>query len=136
MAYATKIDIDKFYGERLLEVIADRDANGEVDVASVDRVLEDSTGEIEAYLSNRYNLPLDPGPPLIRRICVDIAVYHLAGMTGATMTNEIKDRYERALSFLKDIALGRASLGTNPGGEGGSQIQTPTLNVFGESVRA
>lgn len=133
--YATKADIDTLYGTRVLEVIADRDRDGNVDEDAVTRALTEATGEIESYISKRYLIPLSPVPPLIRRVCVDIAAYHLAGLTGATMTNEIRARYERAIGLLKDISGGRAGLGAyDPGGDEPPK-QTPTFNHFSEAVR-
>lgn len=133
--YATKADVDTLYGPRVLEVIADRDRDGQVDEASVTRAMTEATGEIESYISKRYTIPLNPVPPLIRRVCVDIAVYHLAGVTGATMTNEIRARYERAIGLLRDISGGRAGLGAYDPGNGDPPKQTPTFNHFSEAVR-
>ncbi|MBS7703313.1 gp436 family protein [Chelatococcus asaccharovorans] len=137
MPYALSADIDALYGEDLLKVIADRDRSGTVDQPSVDRALQEATGEIDAYISQRYAVPVSPVPTVLRRVCVDMAVYYLAGETGATITLEISRRYERALSFLKDVAKGTATLGSTEGeGDPPTFGPVPTLGTFGEAVRA
>ena len=76
----------------------------------LETALRDASEEIDAYLGSRHGLPLDPVPELVRRLCVEIAVYRRSEDAGI-LTNERSRRYDDAVRLLKDIAAGRASLG-------------------------
>lgn len=108
MAYATKKDIEDRYGRDLLARIADKNGNGMVDTKAVEKALADAADEIDAHLSARYELPLPEVPGLLVRLCVDMAVYFLAG---DLRTDEQEARYANAVALLRRIAEGKASLG-------------------------
>lgn len=120
MTYATQDDIVSFHGDRVLKVVADRNKDGTPEAATVTLALESATAEIDSYLRERYTVPLSTPGPMIKTICVDIAVYRMALSESSCTENMIK-RYESALAWLKDIAAGKASLeATNiDGGDGG-----------------
>ncbi len=109
MAYATQADITDSYGGDLLLVVADWDNDGVIDAAPVARALAAATALIESFLAVRYPTPLTTVPELVRDMCVDIALYKLAG-TGVGPTDEMRLRYEDALSLLKRIADAKANL--------------------------
>lgn len=109
MAYATIEDIRAAYGNDELLLLADRDRDGEVDVAVVDKALSAATSLIDSYISLRYPPPFAVVPELVRDMCVDIAVYKMAA-PGAGLTDEKRTRYEDALSLLKRIADAKANL--------------------------
>lgn len=97
MIYATHADIIAAYGEDALWV-ADRDDDALVDEGVTAAALEGASAEIDAYLAARYPLPLAEAPLVLRRPCVDIAVYRLSGDGGA-LTDEKRRRYEDAIDF-------------------------------------
>lgn len=107
--YATVQDIVDRHGEAALLVVADRDDNGMVDPAVVGRALTDATSEIDTYLSLKYDLPLAEVPPVLVRICVDIAMYRLSP-DAETDTDERRQRYEDAVDLLKRLATRTARL--------------------------
>jgi phage gp36-like protein len=113
MAYATQQDIIDRYGADALYVAADRDNNDAVDTAAVDRALDDASDEINTYVGKKYQLPLNPVPTVLLRICVDIALYRLS--FGLAFTEEKRKRYEDAVRFLEGISTGKASLGFDDG---------------------
>lgn len=107
--YATQQDIVDRYGEAELIVAADHDGDGEADPAVVEKGLADASEEIDTYLGGRYTLPLDPAPPILKRLCVDMALYHMS--MPPAVTDEKRKRYEDAVKLLIKISKGEVSLG-------------------------
>lgn len=110
MPYATREDILTREGEDALFSVGDRNRDDVVDFAAVDRALADASADIDAYLSVRYTLPLSPVPPVLTRLCVHITLYRLA-LSADALTKELRQRYEDALSMLKQMASGAIGLG-------------------------
>lgn len=108
MSYASQDDIIQLYGQNAL-VVADHDRDGIPDGAAVTRALAAATGEIDTYLAPRYTLPLHEVPSFLTQLCVDIALYRLA-LTADVATTEHRTRYEDALSHLRKLGEGKASL--------------------------
>lgn len=82
--------------------------------------LQEAWGEVESYLAQRYALPLPSLPEVLRAKALDIAVYRLflrRGIRPGTADEAVVGRYRDAVAFLKDVALGRASLPLPPAGE-------------------
>jgi phage gp36-like protein len=103
--YATPADMAARYRERLLAELTGA-TNGTPDPARLDTALADATGEIDAYLADRYLVPLANPPGVIVRACVDIAVYRLWGMARSSDVEDIRKRYEDVVRLLKLIASG------------------------------
>lgn len=108
MTYATQADIVLLYGANAL-VVADHDRDGLPDEDAVTRAIDAAQGEIDTYLAARYALPLHEVPSFLRQLTVDIALYRLA-LAADVATTEHRTRYEDALSHLKKIGEGKASL--------------------------
>ncbi|SNR22893.1 DUF1320 domain-containing protein [Paracoccus sediminis] len=108
MSYATAPDIVDLYGPSALYV-ADRDNDGTVDAAAVDRALVSASDEIDSHVGVRHALPLAAVPGILRQHCVDIAVYRLA-LSADVLTEEHRRRYEDAVAHLRRIAEGKAAL--------------------------
>jgi phage gp36-like protein len=116
------------------------------DVELADAIAE-AAQEIDAYLSDRYETPFDPVPPLVEQICRDLAAW------GATLTHrrsnpiDLRDpvylRYVHAHDLLLQIAAGTVDLigvggediGTDTGTAGGATLVNaydPALFVMGD----
>lgn len=108
MAYATIEDIRTLHGDRFMEGITPKDVTDPV--AAMQEALETASDEIDGHLSARYDLPLTGSPRVLRRPCVDIAVYVIAN-AHTRLTKTMEDRYEAAVELLKLIAAGKAGLG-------------------------
>lgn len=74
--------------------------------AKVAAAIEDAEGVVNSYLSRRYSLPVAT-TALLKRLVADIARFHLYEDIAS---QEVRERYDDQLSFLKDIAAGRADL--------------------------
>ncbi|WP_372069769.1 DUF1320 domain-containing protein (plasmid) [Tistrella mobilis] len=108
MAYASAEEWRAAVGA-LVDRIADVDGDGAADPAAIDRALAEASAEVDAYVGVRYPLPLPSTPVVLRSATIDIATYRLAGGP-PVLTDDIRDRYEDAMSRLRDIAAGRARL--------------------------
>jgi phage gp36-like protein len=109
MPYATEQDIADSYGSARLDMLADIGA-GTRDDAKIARALDGASATIDGYISQRYALPLPSTPAVLRQACIDIAVYRLAS-DATLLTDDIRQRYEDAIAFLKDVAKAVAALG-------------------------
>ena len=115
MPYAIAQDIIDRYGDDALLIAADRNNDGVVDAAAVDRALADATAEINVYVGRVEALPLTTVPEILVNLCVDIALYKVSN--GLAATEAQRQRYEDAIALLKSIAKGEASLGLTDGSE-------------------
>jgi phage gp36-like protein len=136
--YATVDIMTARFGQREVLSLSDRDGTGEVNATVLADALDDASSEIDTYLAGRYALPLDPAPKMLGGICCDIARYRLCG--GETvMTEEIRQRYKDAVSFLKLVASGDVTLGVTATGavaQPDNPIQFVTgTRVFGRENR-
>jgi phage gp36-like protein len=123
--YATQQDIIDRYGEDELIVAADHDGDGTADTAVVEQGLQDASEEIDVYIGERYPLPLAVVPPVLKRVCVDMALYHMSAPPA--ITEEKRKRFEDAVKLLTLISTGKVSLGASDpegsGNAGGSFFQ-------------
>lgn len=109
MAYATEADIIALHSEDALNRLADLDGDGTRDAAKVARALDDAAALIDGYIAQRVSLPLDPVPAVLKNLSIDIAVYRLATDAGL-LAEDMRRRYEDAISFLRDVAKGTAAI--------------------------
>lgn len=111
MAYCTQDDILNQLDEAILIQLTDDENAGSADADRVMRAIADADQEIDTHVGTRHTVPLDPVPPLVRKLSTDIAVYNLYGRRPAGPPEHIKDRYTAAVRLLELIAKGLASLG-------------------------
>ncbi len=101
--------VDRF-GESELLIAADLDGDGVIDATAVQKALDQATNEIDAWVGERYGLPLPQVPDIVVDKCCDIAFYKLS-FTAGKLTEEKRKRYEDAIALLKAISARKASLG-------------------------
>lgn len=129
--YATMADIlDALDLDALLRLVDDERqgpaASGDLRAkqkSRVEKAIRDATAEADSYVGQRYKLPLAAVPHALGKKVVDIAVYNLfsrRGLQGGTPDEIVMERYGNAVRWLKDVAVGRASLPL-PDGDGGSE---------------
>lgn len=87
---------------------------GELDAEAIGIAFDDATGEMNTYIGKRYPLPLVFSPNILRRYCVDIALYQL-GLDAHGNTEEKRIRYEDAIKWLKLVAKGDVELDLSSG---------------------
>ncbi|PLX49120.1 MAG: DUF1320 domain-containing protein [Desulfobulbaceae bacterium] len=105
--YCTQADMVARYGEEELIQLTDRVSLGVIDTTVLDLALGDAAAEIDGYLAGRYELPLAEVPAALTLIACDIARYRLYD-DGAT--SSVKDRYDQAVLYLRQVAKGDVGL--------------------------
>jgi phage gp36-like protein len=108
MIYATSQDIADRYGQGVLDAV-DRDGDAQPDMGALDKALADASALIDSYLSQRYTLPLPVVPEIVKRTCVDVALYQVV-REGTQASEDYRLRYEDAVAWLRNIATGLAAL--------------------------
>ena len=105
------------FGELEVLQLTDRNQEGVIDKAVAKTALDDATAEIDAYLG-RFKRPFGKIPPLLVRLCCDIARYRLTAAQGVLITEEIRNRYKiDVLDLLRAMAKGEVQLGVDDSGE-------------------
>lgn len=113
MPYCTQSDIEEQIPQAELINLTDDAGSGGVDASAVARAIADADAEIDAYCGARYTVPFSPAPVMIRKLSVDLAIYHLFSRRALKVSEDRKARYDNAIRFLRDVSLGRISLGAD-----------------------
>lgn len=100
--YATKTDLVARFGDELEQLLMMLP-----NVTAVEDAIQDATEEINGHIGGRYSLPLPNVPSNLKRMACDIARYRLYFQQP---TEEVRKRYEDAISFLKRVAENKAHL--------------------------
>ncbi|EGV38491.1 gp436 family protein [Neisseria weaveri] len=117
MAYAVTADMVARFGELEVIQLTDRNQDGLIDEDVAAVALADATAEIDAYLG-RFKRPFTDVPPILKRLCCDIARYRLTAANGVLITDEIRNRYKiDVLDLLRAMAKGEVQLGVDESGE-------------------
>ena len=119
MAYATLDQLVSLFGADEIRTLSDRQGTGELDEQVLLDALDRASSEVDSYLADRYATPLsdsDPIPPVVVSVTGDIARYRLTG-GDIRDTDPIRERYTKALNWLRDVADGKAGIpGLPPAG--------------------
>ncbi len=119
MTYASQQNLIDRFGQDELIQLTGRASLDAIDATVVARALADADAEINGYLSTRYTLPLSPVPAVLEKLACDIARYQLFENAA---TEIVKQRYENAVRFLKDVAAGKVTLGVDGNGDTAATI--------------
>jgi phage gp36-like protein len=111
MPYCTQTEIEKLIPRALLVELTDDENLGGVNLDRLDEAISQADAEIDAYISRRYSVPVEPVPALLRKLSGDMAVYHLYSRTVQSMPEVRRERYTDAVRRLEAIARGIAGLG-------------------------
>lgn len=109
MGYAQQSDLSptRITNAELVQLTDDTNS-GQVNAAVVSTVLNGASALIDSYCGQRYTLPLQPTLQLTE-LCLDIAEYKLY-LRRKRMKPDVRQAYEDALAFLKDVSAGKARL--------------------------
>jgi phage gp36-like protein len=109
LAYAVQADLTP---RRLtaaeLAQLTDDVRGTEVNAQVVTDVLTEASGKVDSYCRLRYNVPLQASEQ-IKGLTLDIAEYLLFARK-RRIPDDVRQRYEDAIAFLKDVSAGRAGL--------------------------
>lgn len=128
MSYCTQEDILRELGQDVLvELTSD---TGEVDYALVNEMIDRASAFIDSYLSKRYQVPLEPVPEVVKDAAIVVTTYFLynkrAHAAATEIPQDLKDRYNQIVSWLKDVAKGVANIdGVTSEGQTFETVDTP-----------
>ncbi len=107
MTYATQADLEDAFGATEILQLADRDRDGVADSPVIAAVLARADSMIDSYLGGRYALPITPIPTVLVATACDLARYWLYDDAAP---ERVRDSYQDAVGFLKDVSAGRVLL--------------------------
>ena len=137
MAYATEVDLRAKWGSAQVDLLAYDDTLQAVSDTRIAAALDNASATIDSYLARRYALPVNPQPDaalLLTDLCADLAASKLANTPG-TRNDIVIDAEKRVLTFLRDIADGKAALNLIPPPDAGDPI-SPGEAVMMSDCRA
>lgn len=129
MTYATVEDMIARFGEDTMIQLTDLDREGKVNHEKAELALNDASAEINGYLG-RYHLPFKEIPPILTRLCCDIARYCLCSSSAVLMSDDILNKHRDAIRVLENIANGLITLGIKADG---AQVDTGDVVEFAPS---
>jgi phage gp36-like protein len=112
MAYATTDDMIARFGAReliQLSTPAGQDMDGVV-VAVVQQALDDASARADSYLRMKYRTPLDVAPPEVLLNVCHLARYELSAGNDKTASDDVKNRRDEAIAWLREIRDGKVKL--------------------------
>ncbi|MBF0521375.1 MAG: DUF1320 domain-containing protein [Nitrospirae bacterium] len=124
--YITATDIYAVIKEAAAIELTDDENTGSVNVDFVNSAITKSDGVIDSYLATRYKLPLSIVPDVIKSVAVTLTVYNLYQRSSLEVDEKTKKAYTDAVSLLKDISKGAASLGLQETSAGLAQSNKTT----------
>lgn len=125
MTYATQQDLVDRFGEAEIIQLTDTTNSGVINASTLAKTLADTDAQINAYLQ-AYSLPFLSTPPALVRVACDIARYQLYDVRA---TELVESRYKDALTFLKNVSTGIASLGADASGKPVTAVQSNIKSV-------
>ena len=108
MTYATQQALVDRFGELEILQLTARDTVGSIDAEVVASALADADELIDSYIAARAALPLATVPERLVRVAGDIARYFLHA---DAPTEQVRTAYKDSLTWLRDVAAGKATLG-------------------------
>ncbi len=83
-----------------------------IDDVKIDDAIAYAGQLIDGYLRGRYTVPLQPVPELVKRLAVDLAVFHLYSRRfELDMPQTMVDRRKEIIRLLEQIQQGKVLLG-------------------------
>ncbi|OIO70887.1 MAG: hypothetical protein COS35_06505 [Zetaproteobacteria bacterium CG02_land_8_20_14_3_00_50_9] len=111
MAYSTYADLIKKHDEQYLIQLSDDDGDGIADAVVIDEAIAQADAEINARISMRYSVPMNPVPALATSISATLAIGNLYSHRGMDKPDTVKDDVKAAIALLDRIGEGRATWG-------------------------
>lgn len=130
--YATRADMEDLYGQEQIALVSTRYGEDAPNEGSIESALADASALIDTHIGTRYTLPLPQAvtAPVLRRPCVDIAIYYLAS-TADVLTEQIENRFKHAKSVLQKLGNGTIKLALDRDGDGKAEAQSNVITVEG-----
>lgn len=114
MPYTTQAELESRFGQMEIIQLTDRSNLGVVDSVVLDRAINDAQAVADGYLRGAYSLPLASIPAELTRVCSDLTRFFLYDNQSLPI---VQQRRDEAISWLRDVAAGRVSLGLDVAGQ-------------------
>lgn len=112
MPYCELSDITKAIPEENIIQLTDDAGQGVIDNEKISDAIEYAGQLIDGYLRGRYSVPLNPVPELIKRIAIDMAIFHLYSRRfELEMPEGMLQRRKECIRLLELIQQGKVLLG-------------------------
>lgn len=118
--YSTQQDLIDRFGEEELQRYAWDEDTDTANESRIQQAINDAQETVNIYIAATVRLPLATTPPILTALSADIARYRLQD---DNPLDEATERYKTAIRVLKDIAAGRATLGTVEQGTTGATVE-------------
>lgn len=132
MSYITIQNVVDAFGQREIDMLADRNNDGVYEDAVVQSHIDQAEQQINFAIAQRCTLPLlNPSAEVLGRIkqwALDITRYRLTGSSGVTVTSDVESRYKETREDLERVTGGKIVLcaqgvaGTGANGGGGNGL--------------
>ncbi len=114
MAYITNTDIQTRVGATAYVQLADDDGNSIADIAVVDEIRLAAEAEVNSYLAQRYQVPIDLAAhadlsDMLKSVTLDVAEYRLR-LRRPPIADDAGKRYDQTVVWLMRIATGVLAL--------------------------
>ncbi len=114
--YSSLEDLRKAAPERTLQQLTDDESGAEIQGEIVDEAIAASDEVIDAYLRGRYELPIPETPPMLKRLSVNITLFHLyARRPEGDIPDAVQMQYKEAVRMLEKIRDGKLTIGESQG---------------------
>lgn len=127
MSYCAQSDLLSQISESQLISLTDDHNTGAVVESIVTQAIADADSEIDGWIGKKYSVPLTTVPDIVKKLSIDISLYNLYSRSRG-IPEDRKDRYRNAITFLKSVAKGEATLGEDDPG-GSPTIEGIEMNV-------
>lgn len=131
MAYCVLADIQAEIPQvQLIQLTDDTVPPVAVNQPVVDKAIADASDIINAYVGERYQVPITIVPALVKNMAVDLAVYRLfLRRKKQNLPEAAQKAYDNTMRLLRDVQAGRLSLGVSSLGQaatptGGGEVQS------------
>ncbi len=122
MSYASLADMQDMFGDAELIQLTDRAGNGTLDTALVQVALDDASAEADSYL------PLPPDLPNRALVRHTAAIARFLLYKDAA-TDEVRERYQDAIAWLRLAAAGKVVAGTSASGTPAAMAMAGSLSL-------
>lgn len=104
--YALATDMENRLDPHHLIELADENRDGSPDTDVLEAAIQDADALIDSYLATRYVTPIQPTPPLLRKLSLDLAVTALFARRRESASPSHAERAKNALALLAALARG------------------------------
>ncbi|QRM23522.1 DUF1320 domain-containing protein [Burkholderia pseudomallei] len=129
--YLTTAQLVAMFGNPLVQVAG---LTQPVADGALDAFINLAEDEVDVYVGSAYALPLQSVPPILERIVADIARWFIYNSRPSSIADaSTKDRYDAAVTLLKQIRDGKLTLGVP--NQDAAVAQPTTLPLFNVPVK-